>query len=154
VKPLLRELEVHLEICGLEPPPVATLEGDAVQLQMAVINLLRNGIEAAAEGSVGQRRLRLNLVVEARELVVEVSDSGPGFAFEPSDDTVLQSHKPGGSGLGLFVVRTALEHHHGQLSFGRCPRLGGACVRMRLPLTPPLALELAASQPPSREVVR
>jgi len=137
VKPLLRELEVHLELCGLEPAPAATLEGDAVQLQMAVINLLRNGIEAAAERPPGQRRLRLSLVVEVRELVVEISDSGRGFAFEPSEETVMQSSKPGGSGLGLFVVRTTLDHHHGRVSFGRCPRLGGARVRLHLPLALP-----------------
>jgi signal transduction histidine kinase len=150
VKPLLREQEVNLELHGLEHPPTAMLEGDAVQLQMAVVNLLRNGIEAAAERPVGQRRLRLSLAVEACELVVEVSDSGPGFAFEPSDETLLQSSKPGGSGLGLFVVRTTLEHHHGRLSFGRCPRLGGACVRLHLPL----ALPCATIQPRPLEVLR
>lgn len=134
VKPLLRQLEVQFEIEGLEPLHLAVIQADPVQLQMAVINLLRNGIEAAAERPLGQRWLRLSQRLEARELVVEVSDSGPGFAFEPSDDTLLQSTKPGGSGLGLFVVRTALEHHHGRLSIGRCPRLGGARVRMHLPL--------------------
>ncbi|MEB3156305.1 MAG: HAMP domain-containing sensor histidine kinase [Cyanobacteriota bacterium] len=134
VKPLLRELQVELEVCGLQPPPVAILRGDAVQLQMAVSNLLRNGIDAVAEQPLGHRRLRLNLCVEDGELVVEVSDSGQGIPFEPSDATVLQSNKPGGSGLGLFVARTALEHHHGRLSFGRCPLLGGARVRIHLPL--------------------
>jgi signal transduction histidine kinase len=109
---------------------------------------------------VGERWLRLRLFVEEGELVVEVCDSGPGFAFEPSDNTVLKSTKPGGSGLGLFVVRTALEHHQGRLSFGRCPRLGGARVRMHLPLPPPLplplplGLERAASRPGLQEVRR
>ena len=160
VKPLLRERAVHLEVCGLEPPPLATLQGDAVQLQMAVTNLLRNGIDAAAERPVGERWLRLRLFVEEGELVVEVCDSGPGFAFEPSDNTVLKSTKPGGSGLGLFVVRTALEHHQGRLSFGRCPRLGGARVCMHLPLPMPLplplplGLERTASRPGLQEVRR
>lgn len=134
VKPLLREHVVQLEVCGLDPPPQATLQGDAVQLQMAVANLLRNAIEAAGEMPQGRRQVRLSLVAEPGELVVEVADSGGGFRFRPSGDTVLQSSKDGGSGLGLFVVRTTLEHHHGRLSFGRCPLLGGARVRMHLPV--------------------
>ncbi len=113
------------------------LQGDAVQLQMAVSNLLRNGIEAAAEMPAGRRQVRLTLMAEPGELLVEVADSGPGFRFRPSGDTVLQSSKAGGSGLGLFVVRTTLEHHHGRLSFGRCPHLGGARVGMHLPLVRP-----------------
>lgn len=137
VKRLLREHAMTLEVCGLESWPQTMLQGDAVQLQMAVTNLLRNGIEAAAEMPAGRRQVRLALVAEPGELVVEVADSGGGFGFEPSGDTVLQSSKAGGSGLGLFVVRTTLEHHHGRLSIGRCPLLGGARVRMHLPLARP-----------------
>lgn len=134
VKSLLREHGVKLEVRGLGPAPPAELQGDAVQLQMAVSNLLRNGIEAAAEMAPGQRKVLLTLAAHADELVVEVADSGPGFGFEPSGETVLQSSKPTGSGLGLFVVRTTLEHHRGRISFGRCPALGGARVRLHLPV--------------------
>jgi signal transduction histidine kinase len=134
VKPLLHDLAVELEVSGLEQTPQSMLQGDAVQLLMAVSNLLRNGIEAAAERPVGQRLVRLSQYVEAGELVVEVADSGAGFGFEPSGDTVLQSSKASGSGLGLFVVRTTVEHHQGRLSFGHCPLLGGARVRMHLPV--------------------
>ncbi len=137
VKPLLRDLEVELEVSGLEASPQPVLQGDAVQLQMAVSNLLRNGIEAAADRPHGQRRVRLHQGVEAGELVVDVADSGAGFSFEPSGDTVLQSSKAGGSGLGLFVVRTTVEHHRGRISFGRCPLLGGARVRIHLPMAQP-----------------
>jgi signal transduction histidine kinase len=134
VKSLLRDSGVKLEVRGLGPAPPAVLQGDAVQLQMAVSNLLRNGIEAAAEMAPEQRKVLLRLAAHADELVVEVADSGPGFGFEPSGDTVLQSSKPTGSGLGLFVVRTTLEHHRGRISFGRCPSLGGARVRLHLPV--------------------
>lgn len=134
VKPLLRRDRVLLEVHGLEPPPDLLLQGDAVPLQMAVSNLLRNGIEAAAERPPGQRRVRLGLEREAGGLVVEVADSGPGFRFDPEGDTLLQSDKPGGSGLGLFVVRSTVANHRGRISFGRCQELGGARVRMHLPV--------------------
>lgn len=134
VKPLLRRDRVQLELRGLEPPPSLRLQADAVPLQMAVSNLLRNGIEAAAERPPGQRRVRLELALEPGGLVVEVADSGAGFRFNPDGDTVLQSDKPGGSGLGLFVVRTTVANHRGRLSFGRCEELGGARVRLHLPV--------------------
>ena len=134
VKPLLRRDRVELEVRGLEPPLALLLQGDAVPLQMAVSNLLRNGIEAAAERPPGQRHVRLGLEREPGGVVVEVADSGSGFRFDPEGDTVLHSDKPGGSGLGLFVVRTTVANHRGRLSFGRCRELGGARVRLHLPL--------------------
>lgn len=139
VKPLLRRDRVRLEVRGLEPSPALLLQGDAVPLQMAVSNLLRNGIEAACERPPGQRRVRLGLEREPGGLVVEVADSGPGFRFDPDadTDTVLKTDKPGGSGLGLFVVRTTVANHRGRLSFGRCRELGGARVRVHLPLEAP-----------------
>jgi signal transduction histidine kinase len=143
VKPLLREHGIELAMVGLDSPPPTMLHGDGVQLQMAVSNLLRNGIEAAAEMPPGRRKVALSLVSHPDELMVEVADSGPGFRFEPSGDTVLQSSKAGGSGLGLFMVRTTVEHHHGRINFGRCPMLGGARVCMHLP-----ALAVAAALAP------
>ncbi len=134
VKPLLRRDRVQLEVRGLEPPLALLLQGDAVPLQMAVSNLLRNGIEAAAERPPGQRHVRLGLEREPGGVVVEVADSGSGFRVDPEGDTVLRSDKPGGSGLGLFVVRTTVANHRGRLSFGRCGELGGARVRLHLPL--------------------
>ncbi len=134
IQPLVHELGGQLEICCLLPEAGLVLEGDAVQLQMAVTNLLRNGIEAATERSDGKPRLRISVFTMVGELVIEVADNGPGFHFLPSDETLLQTSKASGSGLGLFVVRTTVAHHQGRLRFGRCPRLGGARVRLHLPL--------------------
>lgn len=50
----------------------------------------------------------------------------------------LATTKPGGSGVGLFVVRTVVVNHGGSEAFCTSP-LGGAEVRCRLPrLTPPV----------------
>lgn len=134
IQPLIHELGGQLEICDRLPEAGRVLQGDAVQLQMAVTNLLRNGIEAATERSGGKPRLRISVFTMIGELVIEVADNGPGFHFLPSDETLLQSSKASGSGLGLFVVRTTVAHHQGRLRFGRCPRLGGARVRLLFPL--------------------
>lgn len=133
VKPLLRRQRVQLECRGVESDRARMVKGDAVQLQMAVTNLLRNAIEAAAERPEGNRRVRLGLCGGDGAHVVEVADSGPGFAVIPGDEMVLESSKPSGTGLGLFVVRTTVANHRGQLRFGRDPDLGGARVWLHLP---------------------
>jgi nitrogen fixation/metabolism regulation signal transduction histidine kinase len=61
-----------------------------------------------------------------------VEDSGPGFPAETVPGTLLQTTKAGGSGLGLFVVRTTMENHHGRMELGRSQR-GGALVRLSIP---------------------
>lgn len=134
IQPLVHDLGGELEVSCLRLEPGLVLEGDAVQLQMAVTNLLRNGIEAATERPGGNPRLRISVFATSSELVIEVADNGPGFHFRPSDETLLQTSKASGSGLGLFVVRTAVAHHQGRLRFGRCPLLGGARVRIHLSL--------------------
>lgn len=148
IKPLMRSLDGELEVLGLEPPPMVPLQGDAVQLQMALTNLLRNGLEAAAECPGRRPHLRISLGVEAETVVIAVADNGPGFRFVPSDDTLLQTSKVSGSGLGLFVVRTTVAHHQGELHIDRCPSLGGARVRLHLPLGQPTPLEPKAAVPP------
>ncbi len=133
------------------PLPVT---GDPVQLQIAISNLLRNGAEAVATMPPGRRVVRLRLkrlpasAAHPHGLAgLDVADSGPGLPELDQSDRVadpgrelgrqpLHTTKAGGSGLGLFVVRSTLEQHGGWLQAGRCPDLGGAAVSLWLPLRP------------------
>ncbi len=152
VKPLLRHEQVQLECRGFETASGFLIRGDGVQLQMALTNLLRNAIEAVAlEQPPPHRQVRLSLSAESSGLVVEVADNGPGFRVDPREDTLLHSSKPTGSGLGLFVVRTTVAHHHGQLRFGRCPELGGARVSLHLPATSAEVTPTASAQTRTKE---
>ena len=165
VKHLLREQRVQLHCEGLEQGP-ALVQGDAAQLQTAITNLLRNAMEAVASQPVAQRRLELALQRRSAvapdnggdasgsgrhdELVLRIADSGPGFGFDPSDETLFQSTKPAGSGLGLYVVRTTVANHHGRLEVRRSARHGGAEVSLVLPAAPqqtPLAGHTQAEDP-------
>jgi signal transduction histidine kinase len=153
-----RMLEVGFTAEGVHGLPLDAsplpVMGDPVQLQIAIINLLRNGAEAAATMPAGRRgvRLRLQRLPANSEhphglARLEVADSGPGLAWlEQSDQGAdagrelgrqpLRTTKAGGSGLGLFVVRSTLEQHGGWLQAGRCPDLGGAAVSLWLPMRP------------------
>ena len=64
--------------------------------------------------------------------MLRVADNGPGFPPQQDWLAPLQSNRPEGSGLGLFVVQTTMENHHGSVSLGRSS-LGGALVTLTLP---------------------
>lgn len=139
VRRQLREHHVQYSSVGLESEG-ALVMGDAGQLKTAITNLLCNAIEATASQPPECRHVEVRLERlasgwgQGQELVLRIADSGPGFAFTPGDDTLFHTTKPDGSGLGLFVVRTALANHQGRLEIGASARLGGAQVSLVLPL--------------------
>jgi len=136
------QLEPALQAAGAElalelPKQPCTLSGDAVQLQLALLNLLRNGLEAAVQAGAGSPRLELRLQRRDQELALLVADNGPGFPEGCNLELPLSTTKTQGSGIGLYVVRLTAENHGGSVAIGRSERLGGAEVRLRLPLEEP-----------------
>ena len=114
--------------CEVEDVPM--LEIDADQLHGAVFNLVRNAIEAMPDGGT----LRLAMRPDGEQILISVTDSGPGLSaqvrshlFEP-----LHSTKPMGIGLGLVTARTFVEAHGGRIAHVDVP--AGACFEIRLPL--------------------
>jgi PAS domain S-box-containing protein len=115
------------------------VEGDRVQLQQVLLNLVMNGCEAM-DGIPTDRRLTVQ-TREALEDGVEVSvvDCGSGIPqenlegiFEP-----FVSTKAEGMGLGLAVCRTIVAAHNGRLwAINNAHR--GATVRFTLPAKHPL----------------
>jgi C4-dicarboxylate-specific signal transduction histidine kinase len=108
------------------------IEGDDAQLQLALTNLLRNSAEAIAEANCETREISLDIVTRQKSIILIIEDSGPGWSGVEKDETPLNTTKPSGSGIGLYVVRTAMKNHHGTISFGQSS-LGGAQVRLRFP---------------------
>ena len=109
---------------------VPMLEVDADQLHGAVFNLVRNAVEAMPDGGT----LRLAMWLEGEQVLITVTDTGPGISpqvrshlFEP-----LHSTKPMGIGLGLVTARTFIEAHGGRIAHVDVPT--GACFEIRLPL--------------------
>ncbi len=115
------------------PTQVTWIQGDAVQLQLALANLLRNSIEAIRLSSPAEPKIRLAVRAESSGWLLEVADNGPGFAqgFDPTEPLV--STKADGSGIGLYVVQLTMANHGGTMQIGRCPDLGGAVVRLQVP---------------------
>ena len=136
LRPLLaadaRVFDTRLEIhAGLELPRV---QGDAVQLQQVILNLVRNAFEALEGAGPGQRLVRLTTLRTADgDVELEVRDNGPGFPPEISDRLFhpFATTKKSGTGLGLAMSRTILQSHRGTIGI-RETAPQGACVYIRL----------------------
>ena len=115
------------------------IQGDAIQLQLALINLFKNAVEAlTSEPKLsGQDEkspvIRVSLHRNGQQWIIDVDDNGPGISAERLSDLTLMSSKPEGSGLGLFLVRSAAEGHGGDLALSPSP-LGGLRARITLPI--------------------
>ncbi|HWL84419.1 MAG TPA: HAMP domain-containing sensor histidine kinase, partial [Polyangiaceae bacterium] len=70
--------------------------------------------------------------------IVSVSDSGPGIVPEERERVYepFFTTKPNGTGLGLTIVRSIVEAHHGDVFFESTPG-EGTRVLIRLPAAPP-----------------
>jgi PAS domain S-box-containing protein len=115
-------------------PPV---NGDRVQLQQVILNLLRNGSDAMSGIDDRPRQLVVSTTRDEDERVrVTVRDVGVGLDPENTDKLfdAFYTTKSGGMGIGLSVSRSIVERHHGRLWVE--PNDGpGATFTFSIPLT-------------------
>ena len=94
------------------------IQGDRVQLQQVILNLIMNAIEAMSGASEGLRGLLISTGKdESGRVLVAVQDSGPGLnpeSFEHLFDSFYTT-KPGGMGMGLSICRSIVEAHGGHI---------------------------------------
>jgi PAS domain S-box-containing protein len=114
------------------------IEGDRVQLQQVILNLIMNAVEAMSGVSGGARELLLSTrKAEPNGVLVGVRDSGPGPATATLERLfeAFYTTKPGGLGMGLSICRSIIEAHGGRLwASANVPR--GATFEFTLPAYP------------------
>ncbi|MDR0539949.1 MAG: PAS domain-containing protein [Spirochaetaceae bacterium] len=148
IQEVLRLEQTETEAEGIEcdaaldeniPPLVI----DKQRIQEALVNLVKNAIEAMKETGAGEKRsgtrqgsaIRLVSKLAAGRALLSITDNGPGIApedisriFEPYWTT-----KAGGSGLGLTLVFKVIQAHNGEITVHSEPG-EGTCFLISLPL--------------------
>jgi PAS domain S-box-containing protein len=114
------------------------IEGDRVQLQQVILNLIMNAVEAMSSASDGTRELLISTRnVELGGVLVGVRDSGPGLTAATLERLfdAFYTTKPSGLGLGLSICRSIIEIHGGRLwATANVPR--GAIFEFSIPASP------------------
>ncbi len=132
-------------------PSLPAWQGDPDRLLQAVLNLVRNAVEAHAHHIVLRSRAEAGWRDAAGHQVpalrIEVEDDGDGVPdtltttlFEP-----MVSGRADGSGLGLALAREIAREHGGELGFRRLAQ--GSCFVLRLPRHASSAAHPASPRP-------
>ena len=114
------------------------VQGDRVQLQQVVLNLILNAVEAMSSTEAGARKLSISTEQHRTGVILAVADSGPGI--DPKDlERVFESFyttKSGGTGMGLTICRSIIEAHGGRL-WAEANEPRGAVFQFTLPAGSP-----------------
>ena len=133
VRPMLANgrIMVRQEI----PDDLPNVSVDPLQIELVLINILRNSVEAMTVGSQG----RGSLIVSAtrpQSTLVEISVQDTGIGFTPDQVANLaapfRTTKPDGLGIGLALSRSIVEAHGGRLWAAPCE--SGARVSFTVPV--------------------
>ncbi len=108
---------------------------DMLQIEQALLNLMRNSIDAI--GGAVQRTIAIEAAIkDADFVVVSVRDSGPGFPPDRAANPFLplSSTKKEGLGIGLPLCRSLIEAHGGRIWLDA--ETPGATIHFTLPVAP------------------
>ena len=133
-------LKVTLEL----PDKPALSHLDAQMLGRALLNLVRNAMQATLAKGQGDGRVVIRLTQDDDYWVIDVDDNGPGIP--PSiRDSVFDPYvttKTDGTGLGLAITKKIVVEHGGTISAETSP-MGGARLEVRLPVAGTAAAAMA-----------
>jgi nitrogen fixation/metabolism regulation signal transduction histidine kinase len=123
-----RNIELTLSV----EPETLQVAADSELLDQALINLMRNSIDAVRDEPTG--RISLSAWQEAgAHVVITVADNGPGIPKAQREKVFVPffTTKRQGSGVGLTLVRQIATAHGATVSISDNSASGGACVRIR-----------------------
>ena len=114
-------------------PDLPRVQGDTVQLQQVLINLIMNAIEATRTATEGKREIVIRTATNPDGVLVQVQDSGLGIGPELADRIFepFFTTKAEGIGMGLSISHSIIESHGGRL--WNTPSSAGALFEFALP---------------------
>ena len=113
------------------------IEGDPVQIQQVLINLVNNAFDAMHDTALNRRKVQIATGLDGDGMIrVRVRDYGAGIAPEIREHLFEQffTTKEDGLGMGLAIVRSIIEAHGGKIEAENVDG-GGACFYFTLPTT-------------------
>jgi two-component system sensor kinase FixL len=110
-RPLCASLGIEIE-CYLEPD-LPTINADRDKLKQALLNLLKNSIEAMTAGG----KIKIAASASSDTVIIQIADSGVGISPDIDIFQPFVTTKNQGTGLGLVIVRQILTAHHGTISY-------------------------------------
>jgi signal transduction histidine kinase len=123
------------------PDQEVLIQGTPKDLNRAFLHILENAIEASDQ--IAAPHVRIWAVVGDHNVEVAISDDGPGFPgdvseepFSPGYTTKMAGGMMRGLGLGLFLARAIISLHNGCIWLENQAE-GGATVHVQLPLARP-----------------
>jgi two-component system, NtrC family, nitrogen regulation sensor histidine kinase NtrY len=121
----------NIQLTATVEPGTLEITADADLLDQALINLVRNAIEALHSAPAGRIALSAQRQTDGRVAIV-VADNGPGIALEQRDKVFVPffTTKRGGSGVGLTLVRQVATVHGASVGLEETSG-GGATLIMR-----------------------
>ena len=125
--------QLRLQLASALP----AVQGDRVQLQQVIVNLVVNALQAMAQAGSPRRELAIHTRLKAAgEVELAVIDSGPGITEEHAGRLFESffSTKANGMGLGLPVCRSIIEAHGGRIAAGNRDDDCGARFVVTLPV--------------------
>jgi two-component system nitrogen regulation sensor histidine kinase NtrY len=129
-------LQSRLPVTVVASPDVAVYV-DADQIEQALINLVRNAVEAALSPDADQSApcVQLQWAKAGDELVISIIDSGLGLTNAENLFVPFYTTKPEGTGVGLVLAQQIAEAHSGSVRLSNRTDAQGCVAEMRLPWT-------------------
>ncbi len=142
LRPLLErvcQLETRMQV-QLTPGPAVHMAADPDQLQQALINLVKNAVDASLSrvwppDQTGQPEALVTWRVTGRDAVITIADTGVGIANASNLFVPFYTTKAGGTGIGLVLAQQIVEGHGGTIRL-RNKAEGGCEAEVRLPIAP------------------
>ena len=111
---MTRHVSALTELAPALPP----VDGERVQLQQVLLNLILNAADAMSSTHAAQRRLIVRTQLEGSNVCMDVIDNGCGIPPQSLDAVfdAFWSTKDGGTGVGLTICRSIVTAHRGTLT--------------------------------------
>jgi signal transduction histidine kinase len=133
IEPSLETKKISL-IKDFKSDPI--IHGDALQLQQVLINVFNNAVDILALDEAEKKNIYFSISSNENYAIIEIRDSGVGISpsLLPNIFELYKTTKQDGIGVGLWLSKTIIEHHHGSITAINEPN-HGALFKIEIPLS-------------------